>query len=95
MEPELAGFMRQYLNVEMAFSYMDRLKRTISMSNPVWGEELQKWFTQLFAERDLTRGEYCELTWVEFETDEEMYAYLEKVRAYLLLGSEEVPIPPD
>ncbi|MFJ4187503.1 hypothetical protein [Kitasatospora sp. NPDC089509] len=95
MEPELAGFMRQYLNVEMAFSSMERLKTTISRSNPAWGEDLQRWFTQLFEERDLTRGEYCELTWVEFETDEEMYAYLEKLHTYLFLDQGELPLPPD
>ncbi|MEV7596722.1 hypothetical protein AB0O91_04965 [Kitasatospora sp. NPDC089797] len=95
MEPELAGFMRQYLNVEMAFSSMERLKTTIGRSNPVWGDDLRRWFTQLFEGRDLTRGEYCELTWVEFGTDEEMYAYLEKIHAFLFLDQGEFPLPPD
>ncbi|MFE6056194.1 hypothetical protein ACFQ6N_36065 [Kitasatospora sp. NPDC056446] len=49
----------------------------------------------MLTERTMTRGEYCERTWIDFESDEEMYAYLEKVYAYLFLDSDELPVPPD
>lgn len=43
----------------------------------------------------LSHGEYCDMTFVDFASDDELYAYLRKVYDYLFLDSGEVPVPPD
>ncbi|MDH6706123.1 hypothetical protein P3T27_002846 [Kitasatospora sp. MAA19] len=93
MDPDLAGFFEQYLNVEVAYSYMDGIKEVVRTSG--WREKQRRLFEQMLAERSMTRGEYCERTWVDFETDDDMYAYLTKVYAYFFLDREELPIPPE
>ncbi|MFJ2190927.1 hypothetical protein ACIOJE_23855 [Kitasatospora sp. NPDC087861] len=93
MDRRLAGFFEQYLNIEMAHGYLARLKCTIRGSG--WCGDVQQRFERMLTERNMTRGEFCETTWIDFETDEEMYAYLEKVHAFLFLDRGEVPLPPD
>ncbi|MER7843480.1 hypothetical protein ABTZ03_05955 [Kitasatospora sp. NPDC096077] len=93
MNSYLAGFFESYLNIETA-QYVDRLKQTVT-GLPNWSERLRKLFDELLTERTATRGEFCDHTFIEFETDEEMYAYLEEVRAYLFLGATEIPLAPD
>ncbi|MFE5583701.1 hypothetical protein [Kitasatospora sp. NPDC056531] len=86
--------MRVYLNVEMANPYyLPRIRRTIRSFRSYDAE--REGFERMLAERRMTRGEFCLNTWIDFETDEEMYDYLAKVHAYLFLDAEEVPIPPD
>ncbi|MFJ2190926.1 hypothetical protein ACIOJE_23850 [Kitasatospora sp. NPDC087861] len=94
MDPYLAGFFESYLNIETA-GYVASLKRTIAVSSPAWRERLKEIFEQLLTERSTTAGRFCDFTFIEFETDDDMYVYLTKVHAYLFLDAEEVPIPPD
>ncbi|MFG3225393.1 hypothetical protein ACGF07_11535 [Kitasatospora sp. NPDC048194] len=85
--------MQMYLSVEVAYGTLARVKETIRSAS--WCEDVQQRFERMLAERNMTRGEYCELTWIDFETDEEMYEYLEKLHAYLFLDQGELPLPPD
>ncbi|MFJ2190925.1 hypothetical protein ACIOJE_23845 [Kitasatospora sp. NPDC087861] len=93
MDPDLAGFMRMYLSVEVAYSTLASLKGTIRSAS--WCDDVQQRFGRMLAERNMTRGEYCENTWIDFDTDEEMYEYLEKLHAYLFLDQGDFPLPPD
>ncbi|MGW3042915.1 hypothetical protein ACWC9T_23365 [Kitasatospora sp. NPDC001159] len=86
--------MQVYLNVETADPYYLRKTRRTIRSFRSYDAQRES-FERLLTERSMTRGEFCLNTWIDFETDEEMYDYLAKVHAYLFLDAEEVPIPPD
>ncbi|MFH8382015.1 hypothetical protein ACH4E7_13855 [Kitasatospora sp. NPDC018058] len=91
---DLSGFMQLYLNVEVADPYyLPKTRRTIR-SFPS-DDALRRGFERMLAEQTMTRGEFCENTWLDFETDEEMYEYLKKIHAYLFLDQGEPPQPPD
>ncbi|MFG2842792.1 hypothetical protein ACGF12_06400 [Kitasatospora sp. NPDC048296] len=91
---DLSSFMQGYLNVEMAGPYyLLQIRRTIR-SFPSY-DALRRSFERMLAEQTMTCGEFCENTWLDFETDEEMYEYLGKIHAYLFLGQGEPPLPPD
>ncbi|MER7843482.1 hypothetical protein ABTZ03_05965 [Kitasatospora sp. NPDC096077] len=89
----LTGFIETYLHVEVAYGTLARLKSTVRASS--WCEDVERSLARTIAERSMTPGEYCDLTFIEFETDEEMYAYLEKLHAFLFLDQGELPLPPD
>ncbi|MFE3873350.1 hypothetical protein ACFXPX_02995 [Kitasatospora sp. NPDC059146] len=92
-EHDLAGFMQVYLNVETADPhYLAMTRHTIRGFRSY--DALRLSFERLLAERSMTPGEFCLNTWLDFETEEEMYDYLAKVHAYLFLDAEEAPVPP-
>jgi len=91
----LAGFIKTYLNSEMAFGYLPNVRSTIAASVPEWGESIRREFQQVLAERSISAAEYCDMTWVEFESDDALYEYLGKVFDYLFGGGDQVPLPPD
>ncbi|WP_030262774.1 hypothetical protein [Streptomyces sp. NRRL B-24484] len=95
MDPRMvpAGFIRQYLHVETAYAYMPVVLANVKRAS--WADGLRKMFDYVLEKRPLSHGEYCDLTSVDFESDDELYAYLRKVYDYLFLGSGEVPVPPD
>ncbi|MDH6706122.1 hypothetical protein P3T27_002845 [Kitasatospora sp. MAA19] len=79
---DLSSFLQVYLNVETAVPYhLLGTRRTIS-SFPSH-DALQRIFERMLAERTMPRSEFCLNTWIDFETDDDMYAYLTKVHAYL------------
>ncbi|MFD0527971.1 hypothetical protein ACFQ1I_13845 [Kitasatospora arboriphila] len=92
---DLAGFLQTYLNVEVAFHHLPRVRSTLSSSAPEWGESIKREFSRVLEAKELSVGQYCETTWVDFESEAELYAYLGKVYRYLFLGADEVPLPPD
>ncbi|MDH6135206.1 hypothetical protein P3T37_004616 [Kitasatospora sp. MAA4] len=65
------------------------------MAAPETMEGLRLGFQRLLRERSLSRGEYCDLTFIEFETDAELYEYLQEVYVFLFLKGEQAPRPPD
>ncbi|MFD7447977.1 hypothetical protein [Kitasatospora sp. NPDC059827] len=86
--------MQVYLNVETADPYyLAKTRFTIRGFRSYDAFRLS--FERLLAERSMTPGEFCDHTFIEFETAEEMYGYLAKVYAYFFLDAEEAPIPPD
>ncbi|MER5867342.1 hypothetical protein [Kitasatospora sp. NPDC002040] len=89
------GFAKTYLNSEMAFGYLPRVRSTIASSAPEWGESIRREFAQVISERPLSVAQYCDMTWVEFESDDALYEYLGKVFEYLFVGGDQVPLPPD
>jgi hypothetical protein len=95
MEFDINGFIQQYLNVEVASSYLDGIKQTVQAAESAWGPSLREEFKNLLTERTMTRGQYCDLTFVEFETDGDMYEYLQKVYDFFFLGRIEAPLIPD
>ncbi|MEV8093986.1 hypothetical protein [Kitasatospora sp. NPDC085879] len=92
---DLAGFFRTYLNVEVAFHHTPAVRSTLSSFAPEWGESIKREFSRVLETKELSVGQYCEATWVDFESEAELYAYLGKVYQYLFLNAEEVPLPPD
>ncbi|MCX4748165.1 hypothetical protein OG455_22070 [Kitasatospora sp. NBC_01287] len=95
MSIDPAGFIEQYLNVEVAYYYMDGIKAGIVQSGSAYAEDVRSMLDGLLAERSLSRGEYCDLTFIEFETDDDLYTYLQQVYNFFFLGSEQAPLPPD
>ncbi|MEV6212760.1 hypothetical protein [Kitasatospora sp. NPDC051914] len=92
---ELAGFFQTYLNVEVAFHHLPRVRSTLSSFAPEWGKSIKWEFSRVLGTKELSAERFCDLTFVDFESDDELYAYLRKVYDYLFLDSGEVPVPPD
>ncbi|MFC8721081.1 hypothetical protein [Kitasatospora sp. NPDC057198] len=92
----LGGFIKCYLNVEVAYDgLMPRVRSTIRMSTPEWGEAIRRELEQALSERPYSVVDYLQMTWIEFESEDALYAYLERVFHYLFAGGEEVPLPPE
>ncbi|WP_431678108.1 hypothetical protein [Kitasatospora sp. KL5] len=79
--------------METAYAYMPVVLANVRRSD--WADDLRQMFDFVLQERPLSHGGYCDMTFIDFESDDELYAYLRKVYDYLFLDSGEVPVPPD
>jgi hypothetical protein len=58
--------------------------------------EVEAGLRELLRTRELTTLDWVKMTHVEFDAEEELYAYLQKMYDYLFRGAEELPeIPED
>jgi hypothetical protein len=78
------GFIGTYLHVEVAYSGMEqRIRETIPTFGLEYANSLKEGFEELLATRELSVGDYDGLTHVEFASDDELYAYLQSMYAFL------------
>jgi len=89
----LGGFIGTYLSVETAYGIMPQVRSTLRTTAPEWGEAIRREFEQALSGRPYSVVDYLQLTWIEFESEDALYEYLEKVFHYLFTGGEEVPLP--
>jgi hypothetical protein len=58
--------------------------------------EVEAGLRQILATRELTTLDWIKMTHVDFDSEDELYSYLQKMYDYLFRGSEELPeIPED
>jgi hypothetical protein len=57
-------------------------------------DEVEDGLRELLRTRELTVREYADMTQVDFDNEEELYDYLQKMYNYLFRGSEEAPMIP-
>jgi hypothetical protein len=91
----LTDFIRIALSVDGGAADPDSIKGTWrSGPNPA-RDEVEAGLRELIRTRELTIRDYDEMTGVDFESEEALYEYLQKLYDYLFRGSEEVPEIPD
>lgn len=94
MEKNLKSFIGAYLNVEVASEGLEGTRELLKTLNADAVESLKKEFADLLATRELTALDYGYITYAEFESDEDLYAYLQSVYEYLFNDAEIEPGPP-
>jgi hypothetical protein len=94
VDKTLKGFIGAYLNVEVASESLEGTRDVLKTFGADAVESLKKNFAELLATRELNALDYGYITYAEFETDEELYAYLRAVYEYLFNDAENEPEPP-
>ncbi|MFE1322653.1 hypothetical protein [Kitasatospora phosalacinea] len=91
----LCGFIETYLNAELAYGHLPQVRSTIAVSVPEWGESIRREFARALSERPFSVVRYSDMTLLDFESEDALYAYLEGVFDYLFLDGEQAPLPPE
>jgi hypothetical protein len=94
VDKTLKGFIGAYLNVEVASEGLEGTRDVLKTFNADAVESLKKNFAELLATRELTALDYGYMTYAEFESDEDLYTYLQAVYEYLFNDAENEPGPP-
>jgi hypothetical protein len=94
VDKNLKGFIGAYLNVEVASEGLEGTRDVLKTFNADAVASLKESVAELLATRELTALDYGYVTYAEFESDEDLYAYLQAVYEYLFNGAENEPEPP-
>lgn len=88
MNDTVEGFIGCYLHIEVAYYEMESTRATVHSFGPAYANSLKEGFEELLATRELSVGDYDGLTHVEFESDEDLYEYLQGMYDYLFNNAE-------
>ncbi len=91
MNEETRTFISTYLYCEVA---NDDYRSTIAAFNEDWSAAVKRGLAEVIATRELDVAAYDGLTDFEFDSEDELYAYLTKVYAFLFEGAQEEPSLP-
>ncbi|MGH4035196.1 hypothetical protein ACQB60_40480 [Actinomycetota bacterium Odt1-20B] len=95
MNRELEKFIRVYLNEEQAADTRGYLRPTLHGFRKEYVEGVREGLATVLTKRELSTGDYARLTDVEFDDERALYAYLQKLFAYLFEDGDKQPAPPD
>jgi hypothetical protein len=90
----IEDFIGTYLHIEVAYEDLGPTRDLIKALSPAYAESLRQGFVGLLESRELSAGDYDGMTHVEFETDDELYGYLQAVFEFLFQGAQASPQPP-
>jgi hypothetical protein len=92
----LEGFIASYLSVEVAYDGIEAgIRDTIQSFGPAFASALKEGFEELLATRELSKWDYDGITYIEFESDEALYEYLQGMYDFFFNGAETPPKPPE
>lgn len=96
IDEELSGFIKYYLDLEMAFdTKRGHLPYTVQNMQPARFRALKSGFESLLKSRELIIQDYEDLSDIEFANEDQLYTYLQGIYDYLFRGTETQPGPPD
>lgn len=96
MNQTVRSFIGSYLSVETAYDGIESdIRDVIRTFGPDYANSLKEGFEELLATRELSKWDYDGITYIEFESDEALYAYLQGMYDYLFNGAEAPPKPPE
>lgn len=95
MNQTLKGFIGSYLNVEVAHDGIEsQIRDSVQAFGPAYADSLKEGFEEVLATRELSVDDYDGLTYIEFQSDDALYAYLQEMYDFLFHGAETPPAPP-
>ncbi|MET9506720.1 hypothetical protein ABZY42_34300 [Streptomyces sp. NPDC006622] len=95
MNAETEVFIRIYLNLEQAHDIRGHLRPTLYAFRDSYVARVREGLSAILVSRELSPGDYESLTDVEFVTEDDLYAYLGKLYAYLFEDARQQPLPPE
>ncbi|MET9293790.1 hypothetical protein [Streptomyces sp. NPDC003077] len=95
MNDTFKGFIKTYLDIDVAYYPDLRLKETLHSCDDEFVDAVRSGFKDLLRSRSLSPYDWEGLTMIEFEDEDALYDYLNRMYAYLFLGSEDQPFPPE
>ncbi|WP_367041371.1 hypothetical protein [Streptomyces sp. Je 1-332] len=94
MNRELEKFIKVYLNMEQAPDVSGDLRPTLHAFRKEYVDAVNTGLATVLRTRELSVGDYERLTDVEFDNEESLYTYLQKMYEYLFGDGEQQPAPP-
>lgn len=90
----MSKFIRIALNVDGAAADPPAIKDSMRPGSASEAET-EAGLRELLRTRELTTLDWLRMTHVEFDSEDELYSYLQKMYDYLFRGSEELPEIPE
>ena len=91
----IKGFIGSYLSIEVAYDGIESdIRGTIQAFGPTYANSLKEGFEELLATHELSKWDYDGMTYIEFESDEALYEYLQGMYDFFFNGAESAPKPP-
>jgi hypothetical protein len=94
LNQSVKDFIEGLLNVDGAAPDPPVIKNVVDHGSAKFRDEVEAGLSELLRTRELTIREYVDMTGVDFDSEGELYDYLQKVYNYLFLGSNEAPMIP-
>jgi hypothetical protein len=88
------SFIRIALNISSGDIYPPAVKNSMRKGSRA-AAETQEGLRELLRTRELSTVDYANMTHVEFDSEEELYSYLQNVYNYVFLGTTDFPNLPD
>jgi hypothetical protein len=88
------SFIRVALNISSGDIYPPAVKNSMRKGSRAEAET-QEGLRELLRTRELSTVDYANMTHVEFDSEEELYSYLQNVYNYVFLGTTDFPNLPD
>ncbi|MGK5533676.1 hypothetical protein [Streptomyces sp. URMC 129] len=95
MREELRKFIRIYLDQEQAYDTSGTLRSTLHAFDRSYVQAVEQGFAHLLEHRELDTDTYEDLTSVEFEDEDSLYAYMSDLYAHLFGDRADQPMPPE
>jgi hypothetical protein len=94
LSQSVKDFIEGLLNADGAAPDPPVIKNVVGHGSAEFREEVESGLRELLRSRELTLREYVDMTGVDFDSERELYDYLQKVCNYLFRGSDEIPLIP-
>ncbi|MGW7079778.1 hypothetical protein [Streptomyces sp. NPDC054866] len=94
MTSELERFIRIYLNEEQAPDVRGFLRPTLHAFNRTYVDAVRAGLEGVLRTRELSVGDYEQLTDVVFDDEDALYGYLHQMHQYLFADGAKQPLPP-
>ncbi|MFC6063766.1 hypothetical protein [Streptomyces ochraceiscleroticus] len=95
MNRQLEKFIKVYLGLDQAYDASGHLRPTLFAFKEEYVDAVKQGFEELLRDRDFTVEDYERLTEVEFDDEDSLYEYLQRMYQYLFEGQGEQPVPPN
>jgi hypothetical protein len=94
LSDKISGFISATLNIDGAAPDPPAIKDSLRGSS-TGRAEVEAGLREILRTRELTTLDWIKMTHVDFDSEEELYSYLQKMYDYLFRGSEELPEIPE
>jgi hypothetical protein len=88
------SFIRVALNISSGDIYPPAVKNSMRKGSKAEAET-EEGLRELLRTRELSTLDYAKMTYVDFNSEEELYSYLQEVYDYVFRGAADFPALPD